>query len=579
MIDRDYEVSDTLTFRDALGQAALKNSGDLIRHFTQLWRDMNRTCREVPKEDMFIMLFANEGEDDPAIFDMVNNALCVRNTTSIARVRKMLLGVIQALRNLPRVDRDVLFIPVSKRFKRKSPQRTRGERLRCRSFVWAFTELEAARRSLPDGGTVFCVKGTSGKKVFGYNLGGLVFPRRKDEVLMNPDLCVSVENVEHEKRSSNPNPIDIVHVVTDDSVLPLLERRFPTRTSKELFDAAMALKTANLTSDSDHKHVKELLEQAAARGYNEAKFQLGKCYFYGYGAPKNTDRAVIDITAAANNKSIDAMMWLGSFFKDGKGGRPKKPKEALEWFKKAMSQAKIDGDKESEGRAREQVSILQHWELLERQYTKRISQKKKKGEEGLNDNFAEVLKGALTLADNGFPNAMGIAGYLFMNGLGTPVKPTEAVRYLKAAADKKVASAMNNYAICLIQGFGCCANSRQAVEWFGKASELGNVPAKVNLAHCALKGETYANVRELLEYACYYDDPHAHLTSAICYFNKIGGFPKDNGRTEYHLKEAQRLGSYHAVEAMDYWEHWIMKYYKKEWLKLDALKWEMCVPS
>ena len=124
------------------------------------------------------LLFANE-EDDPIIFGMVNNALCVRNTMSIARVRKMLLGVIQALRNLPRVDRDVLFIPVRKRFKRKYPQHTRGERLRCRSFVWAFTELEAAQRSLPDGGTVFCVKGTSGKKVFGYNLGGLVFPHAK----------------------------------------------------------------------------------------------------------------------------------------------------------------------------------------------------------------------------------------------------------------------------------------------------------------------------------------------------------------------------------------------------------------
>ena len=74
---------------------------------------------------------------------------------------------------------------------------------------------------------------------------------------MNPDLCVSVENDKHEKRSSNPNPINIVHVVSADSVLPLLERRFPTRTSKELFDAAMALKAANLTSFSDHKSVKE----------------------------------------------------------------------------------------------------------------------------------------------------------------------------------------------------------------------------------------------------------------------------------------------------------------------------------
>ena len=97
---------------------------------------------------------------------------------------------------------------------------------------------------------------------------------------------MSVENVKHEKRSSNPNPIDIVHVVTNDSVLPLLERRFQTRTPKELFDAATMLKAETNTSFGDKKHVKELLEQAAARGYNEAKFQLGMCYFDGTVSPR-----------------------------------------------------------------------------------------------------------------------------------------------------------------------------------------------------------------------------------------------------------------------------------------------------
>ena len=579
-IDRDYDEKDTLTVDDALGQAGVKQRQKLVVDFTNKWRGTRRLGQvEVPKKDMFIMLFANEGED-PTIFDMVNNALCVRNTTSITRVRKMLLGVIQALRNLPRVDNDELFIPVSKRFK-KSPQCTRGERLRCRSFVWAFTKLETALRSLPDGGTVFCVKGTSGKKVFGYDLGDLVFPRRKDEVLMNPDLCVSVENVEPEKRSSNPNPIDIVHVVVDDSVLPLLEDRFPTRTPKELYDAAMALKAATITSFSDKKHVKDLLEQASARGSIDARFQLGLCYADGFGVVPNTDWAVREITAAANDKCVDAMMWLGSRCKNGTYGTDRHPKEALEWFKKAMSQAEIDRDTEREGKAREQVSILQHWELLERQYTACVTQKKKKGEEGLNDNFREVLQGALKLANDDFPNVMGIVGYLYMNGLGTPVNSEKAVEYLKKAAEKTVTSAMNNYAICLIQGFGFNnkPNPRQAVEWFGNAARLGNVPAKVNLAHCALIGIADANVKELLEYACRYDDPHAHLTSAICYYKKIGGFPKDYGRTEFHLERAKQLGNYHAMEALDYWGHWITKFQKKEWLNLDALKWEMCVPS
>ena len=300
---------------------------------------------------MFIMLFANEGEEDPTIFGMVNNALCQRSTMSIGRVRNMLLGVIPTLRNLPRVDKDVLFIPVPKRFPRGSPAIVTGARLRCRSFVWAFTESEPACRSLQAGGTVFCVKGTSGKKVFGYDLGDLVFPLSKDKVLMNPDLCVSVQSVERASIFSRPR-VDIVHVVIDDSVLPLLEDRFPTRTPKEQLEVAMALKAKKPSDREICNHVIHLLTQASARGSIEAKFQLGLCYADGFGVVKNTDRAVKDITAAANDKCVDAMIWLGFRCKDGTYGTDRHPKEALEWFKKAMSQAGIDSDTEREGRAK-----------------------------------------------------------------------------------------------------------------------------------------------------------------------------------------------------------------------------------
>ena len=380
---------------------------------------------------------------------------------------------------------------------------------------------------------------------------------------MNPDLCVSVENDKHEKRSSNPNPIDIVHVVIDDSVLPLLEWRFLTRTPKELFDAAMALKAETNTRFSDKKHVKELLEQAAARGYNEVKFQLGKCYFDGYGVPMNTDRGVIDITAAANNKSIDAMMWLGFFFKDGKGGSPKKPKEALEWFRKAMSQAKIDGDTESEVRAREQASMLSCWERLEWEFNERISKKKKKGEEGGKENFHHAFVDAMYLAERGYPNAQSIAGYLLMNGLGVQKNEANAVWYLRAAASKGVTSAMNNYAICLLQGSGCPQSWGDAVMWFERASRLGNTAAKVNLAHCALIGRARANVKQLIEEACKDDDLHAYLTTGICSYQAIGGFPQSNRKAEENLSAARCLGSFHASEAMDWWEHDIVKWCKK----------------
>ena len=185
----------------------------------------------------------------------------------------------------------------------------------------------------------------------------------------------------------------------------------------------------------------------------------------------------------------------------------------------------------------------------------------------------------MKLANKNYPNSKAIVGYLDMNGLGTDVDSFKAVHYLSAAANDGVSSAMNNYAICLLEGFGCSQSWMQAAKWFERASDLGNVPAKVNLAHCALIGRAYANVRALLDYACSKGDPHGHLTAAICYYNGIGGFPSDNRSAEQHLNAAKDLGSYHALEAMDYWEHWILKFYKREWMKLDSLKWDMCVPS
>ena len=112
---------------------------------------------------------------------------------------------------------------------------------------------------------------------------------------------------------------------------------------------------------------------------------------------------------------------------------------------------------------------------------------------------------------------------------------------------------------------------------FVRASRLGNTAAKVNLAHCALIGRARANVKQLLEDACKDDDPHAFLTTGICFYQAIGGFPQSNKKAEENLSAAKRLGSYHASEAMDWWEHYIVKWYKKPWMELDSLKWDECV--
>ena len=150
-----------------------------------------------------------------------------------------------------------------------------------------------------------------------------------------------------------------------------------------------------------------------------------------------------------------------------------------------------------------------------------------------------------------------------MNGLGVQKNEANAVWQLWTAASKGVTSAMNNNAICLLQGSGCPQSWEDAVMRFERASRLGNTAAKVNLAHCALIGRARANVKQLIEEACKDDDPHAYLTTGICSYQAIGGFPQSNRKAEENLSAARCLGSFHASEAMDWWEHDIVKWCKK----------------
>ena len=434
LIDKDFNEGDTLTIEDALGQAGVKSRNGLIKQFTQLWRDYKRIGEvEVPKKDMFIMLFANGYEADSSIFSMVNNALCVRNSVSIGKVRKMLLGVIPALRSLPRVEKSTLFVPVNAVFPVGCPGLVKGSYLRCRSFVWACTEIETARRLLPARGTIFRINAPSEKKVVGFDLGGLVFPMRLNQVMMNPDLRVCVERVERDCIFADQPPVDVVHTVVDDSVLPLLEHRFPSRSAKELYDAAMALKAKHPTSQLDRSHVVNLLKQAKLLGCVDAAFQLSVCLFEGFGVVKNRDKAIVEITSAANNKNIDAMMWLGRLYKEGEYY---KPDEALVWFHKALTEARFNSDTEREGEAWYQVLVLEDWKMIERLFRSGIIQKKKKGDEGGDRTFKEILEGALELAKRNLPHSMGIIGYFYMNGFGVKVSPDDAVKYLREAANK-----------------------------------------------------------------------------------------------------------------------------------------------
>ena len=153
----------------------------------------------------------------------------------------------------------------------------------------------------------------------------------------------------------------------------------------------------------------------------------------------------------------------------------------------------------------------------------------------------------MNLAERGNPNAQSIAGFLPMNGIGVRKNEANVVWHLWTAASKGVTSAMNNYAICLLQGSGCPQSWGDAVMWFERASRLGNTAAKVNLAHCALIGRARADVVQLLREACKDDDPHAFLTTGICSYQAIWWFSPEQQKSRRESECCKAPGKFPCI--------------------------------
>jgi len=69
---------------------------------------------------------------------------------------------------------------------------------------------------------------------------------------------------------------------------------------------------------------------------------------------------------------------------------------------------------------------------------------------------------------------------------------TEAVKWLRKAAERGFAPAQNNLGMCCQHGVGTEQNEAEAAKWFSKAAEQGDAPAQYNIGCCCEKGEGVA---------------------------------------------------------------------------------------
>lgn len=76
-------------------------------------------------------------------------------------------------------------------------------------------------------------------------------------------------------------------------------------------------KGANLYNKGEYLGAIEYYEIAASMGNSHAISNLGYCYLYGRGIPKDEKKAVLYFNLAANKNDIDALYKLGTFYLSG----------------------------------------------------------------------------------------------------------------------------------------------------------------------------------------------------------------------------------------------------------------------
>lgn len=152
----------------------------------------------------------------------------------------------------------------------------------------------------------------------------------------------------------------------------------------------------------------------------EEKHQIGLCYWYGCIVPLNFKKAIKYYRASAEEKNVSAEWCLFVCYRDGTGVRANIT-IAKEWLKKAARH----------GNSRAQLTIARYYYEGKLFHRNRKSAKKW---------FARASENAFAVEDAEVLFCLGIQ--YCQGSYGMPVDTAKAIKYLKAAAERKDALAI-----------------------------------------------------------------------------------------------------------------------------------------
>ena len=214
--------------------------------------------------------------------------------------------------------------------------------------------------------------------------------------------------------------------------------------------------------NADYKKALAYYKKAALQGYSEAQYNVGWCYFNGYGVEADQEEAMRWIRKAADQEyalALDAM-WQGYYF--GTKGLPRDYKQAADWMEKAIAKG----------------------EQMPQFYLATLYLEGK----GVEADTVKALSLFTQSAEEGYMWSQNKLGGLYEVGIGVPADSAAAYAWYKKAAEQGLDGAQNNMGRCYLIGIGVEKNPKLAVEWYQRSSQNGNMYAMTNLAWCYMQG-------------------------------------------------------------------------------------------
>ena len=111
--------------------------------------------------------------------------------------------------------------------------------------------------------------------------------------------------------------------------------------AKALYESGMQYYNGTGGVTKNQAKAIELFIEAAEKGYVEAQYKLGTCYFYGYGVTKNEREGIRWYTKAATQGHMESIVKLGECYSLG-SGVDKNPELAIQWYEKGAQMGDVE---------------------------------------------------------------------------------------------------------------------------------------------------------------------------------------------------------------------------------------------